>query len=570
MKRIGEILCEQTKLSVEELDDALAIQQEKGGLIGEILIAKKYIKEKDLYRALANQFNIPFLEDLPKEKIAPEMVFGIPINFAKTYKILPLSREQGRGEVVIANPLNFSVVDDLGILMNCRFRTFIADPNVIEDAINFVYDKATAEEYKKEMMDGIDENVDLGHAFDIIEEADDILGSDEDAPIIRFINTIMIRAVKEKASDIHIEPFEKNVIIRFRIDGVLYDIINSPKKFHSSIVARVKVMAKLDIAEKRLPQDGRIQVKVAGKDIDIRTSIIPTAFGERVVMRLLDRSQVLLELPQIGLTGSRLERFESLIHKSHGIILVTGPTGSGKTTTLYGALNKINDPSINILTVEDPIEYQLAGIGQMQVNPKIKLTFASGLRSFLRQDPDVIMVGEIRDVETADIAIQASLTGHLVLSTLHTNDSCGAITRLNDMGVESFLVASSLLGVLAQRLIRLVCQHCRKPIVPDEYVLKQIGMQRSDLPHGVIYEQGNGCEHCQNRTGYAGRTGIFEMLMMSDAIRGLIMKQSDANTVKKMAIAEGMITLREDGALKVAQGVTTVEEIFRVTQEDIH
>ncbi len=382
------------------------------------------------------------------------------------------------------------------------------------------------------------------------------------------VNSLLFQAAKDRASDIHIEPFERELTVRFRIDGILYDILSPPKRFQPVIISRVKIMAGLNIAEKRLPQDGRIRIRLAGKDIDIRVSIVPTAFGERVVMRLLDKSTTVLHLEELGLLGAKHDMVSKLIKQSHGIILVTGPTGSGKTTTLYAALSKINTTDKNIITIEDPIEYQLHGVGQIQVNPKIELTFASGLRSILRQDPDVIMVGEIRDLETAEIAIQAALTGHLVFSTLHTNDSFGAMTRLLDMGIEPFLVSSSVIAVMAQRLVRRVCSGCREPYQPAREELEELGISPQRMMGHTIYKPGAGCNQCK-RTGYRGRTGIHELLVVDDEIRGLVMKSGDATTIRRAATARGMNTLREDGADKVLDGVTTIEEILRVTQEDL-
>jgi general secretion pathway protein E len=370
--------------------------------------------------------------------------------------------------------------------------------------------------------------------------------------------------VKDRASDIHIEPFESSMLVRFRVDGVLKEIIKPPKRFQNTIISRVKIMAGLNIAEKRLPQDGRIRLKVAGKDIDVRVSTVPTTYGERIVMRLLDRSSVLRDLDTIGFSPRNYAVMTSLINKSHGIILVTGPTGSGKTSTLYGCLAKINAPDLNILTIEDPVEYQLKGIGQVQVQSKINLTFANGLRSFLRQDPDVIMVGEIRDKETAEIAIQASLTGHLVLSTVHTNDAPGALTRLVDMGIEPFLVASSLIGVLAQRLVRTICAECKIEYVPTREEVDGVGLDAKTVKKLF---KGKGCSKCQ-QTGYRGRTGIYELMLIDDDLRALILKNADSATIKNKAREHGFISLREDGADKVLRGVTTAEEVSRVTQED--
>jgi general secretion pathway protein E len=377
----------------------------------------------------------------------------------------------------------------------------------------------------------------------------------------------MFEAVKRQASDIHLEPFERELMIRYRIDGVLYNMLSTPKRIQPSITSRIKIMGGLNIAEKRLPQDGRIGIKIAGRDVDIRVSAIPTAHGERLVLRLLDKTHLLLSMRDLGLEDDKIKRMDQMIHMSHGILLVTGPTGSGKTTTLYAALNEINSPDKNIITIEDPIEYQLKGIGQMQVNPKIDLTFASGLRSILRQDPDVIMVGEIRDVETAEIAIHASLTGHLVFSTLHTNDSAGAITRLLDMGIEPFLVSSSVVAIVAQRLVRLICPSCRVGYSPSAEELKKLSLNTEDGKKKTFF-RGRGCPNCMN-TGYRGRSGIYEILVLDDEIRNLILSKADANTIKNCAVKKRMTTLKQDGAAKVMRGVTTTEEALRVTQDEI-
>jgi general secretion pathway protein E len=403
-----------------------------------------------------------------------------------------------------------------------------------------------------------------------LEEPQDLLDTDDEAPIIRLVNSLLFRAAKERASDIHIEPMERELLVRFRIDGVLEEIIKPPKRYQNSIVSRVKVMGQLNIAEKRLPQDGRIRIKLAGRDIDIRLSTIPCTFGERIVMRLLDKNTTLLDLTDIGMARETMLGMDAVIKRSHGIILVTGPTGSGKTTTLYAALSRINTPDLNILTVEDPVEYQLQGIGQMAINPKIGLTFAAGLRSFLRQDPDVIMVGEIRDRDTAEIAIQASLTGHLVFSTVHTNDAASAITRLVDMGVEPFLVASSLTAVMAQRLVRRVCRDCREAYQPTAEELKEVGLTPEAVARAgnpPIY-RAKGCEVC-GRNGYRGRTGIYELLLVDDDIRQLALKNTDSSTIKRAGVKKGMRTLLDDGARKVLAGETTLAEVLSVTQEDI-
>ena len=563
-KRVGEILLEQAGLTPEQLEEVMKQQAEKGDRIGEILVQLGHVTEEALYRALSDQTGLPYLNELPEVDIEPEMIRKLPINFAKQYTLLPLKREDDAILVAVADPLAIHPLDDLGLLLGFPARPVLARPQMILNAINRVYDLAsnTAEE----MVEGLSEDLDDILATEL-EEPEDLLDvAADEAPIIRLVNSLLFQSVKERASDIHIEPFERELSVRFRIDGVLYEIVKPPKRFQSSIISRVKIMARLNIAEKRLPQDGRIRIKLAGKDIDIRVSVIPTSHGERIVMRLLDKTQVLLTLDEIGLFGDKLETMRRLIRMSHGIILETGPTGSGKTTTLYAALNEINAPDKNIITVEDPVEYQIQGIGQIHVNPKIDLTFARGLRSILRQDPDVIMVGEIRDLETAEIAIQASLTGHLVFSTLHTNDAAGAITRLIDMGIEPFLVSSSLIGIIAQRLLRVACKKCREPYEPTPTELEEIGLKREALIDGVIYKP-NGCKACLH-TGYRGRTGIYELLMVDDTIQGLVMQNVDSATIKKAALKGGMLTLREDGLQKVIKGITTIPEVLRVTQED--
>jgi len=409
------------------------------------------------------------------------------------------------------------------------------------------------------------------------EDSDDLLtqlkidvtdADDDDAPIIRYVNAIIFKASTERASDVHIEPFEEKLKVRYRIDGVLYDVASEEKSFQAAIISRVKIMAGLNIAEKRLPQDGRIGLKIAGKEVDIRVSTVPTQFGERIVMRLLDKTGAVLDLDQLGITPSTLDSIKKLLQKPNGIVLVTGPTGSGKTTTLYACLTYINKPDLNILTVEDPIEYQLDGVGQMQVNSKIDFTFASGLRAILRQDPDVVMVGEIRDGETAEIAIQASLTGHLVLSTLHTNDSAGAVTRLVDMGVEPFLVSSSLLAVLAQRLVRRLCKQCRVPYEITDEELRELGVDPRTITDRLAYRPGNvQCQQCQS-TGYTGRLGIHEILLIDDEVRNNILQRMDSNTIKNGAMRRGFETLRVDGGKKVLMGLTSVEEVLLASHDD--
>jgi len=560
-RSLGSILLEVTSLTEEQLEQALAVQRERGIKLGEALVQLKFLRTEDVLKALSIQLGFPYENKIEVEQVAGDLVANLPINYAKQNEVLPLRREGSSVLVAIADPTNFFALDDLRMLYGCDIRPVIASSYEIVNAINAVYNKSTGA--GDEAMEELREGDEIADDFN---EPVDLLDADDDAPIIRLVNTLLFRAVKQKASDIHIEPFERELQIRFRINGILYDVMAPPKRAQNAIISRVKIMSQLNIAEKRMPQDGRIRIKIAGKDIDIRVSTIPTAHGESVVMRLLDASKVLLDLDTLGFSRKNLDTFKKLLEHHNGIILVTGPTGSGKTTTLYSALSRLNTNEVKIITVEDPVEYQLHGVNQMQVNPKIDLTFASGLRAFLGQDPDIIMVGEIRDHETAEIAIQASLTGHLVLSTLHTNDAPSSITRLIDMGVEPFLVASSVLGIAAQRLLRTVCHDCARKYTPEEAEIEQIGLTLADLKGKQIFRP-VGCPNCME-TGYAGRAGIHEILMVSDAVRAELMKGSDASTIKKVAIAEGMKTLREDAAAKVVTGATTIAEVLRVTQEE--
>ena len=565
---IGEILKVSAGLTEEKLQEALSVQAEKGGRLGEVLVGLRAVSEEDVARALGAQLDLPYLARIFVDEIDAELVQKVPINFAKQARMLPLGIEDDVIVLAVADPLDTAVLDHARMLLGTDVSPRLALGSTIIDAINSVYDRSVNEAEK--LVDEM-EAQDLDSLAHELEEPQDLLDADDEAPIIRLVNSLLFRAAKERASDIHVEPMERELIVRFRIDGVLQEIIKPPKRYQNSIVSRVKIMSQLNIAEKRLPQDGRIRIKLAGRDIDIRVSTIPTTHGERIVMRLLDKNATLLDLAEIGMGKQVLEGMESVVRRSHGIILVTGPTGSGKTTTLYGALSRINTPDLNILTVEDPVEYQLKGIGQMPINPKIGLTFASGLRSFLRQDPDVIMVGEIRDRETAEIAIQASQTGHLVLSTVHTNDAAGAVIRLVEMGIEPFLVASSLTAILAQRLVRRVCPDCRVAYEPTDAELKEVGLTKKTLmeKHGVttIYKA-TGCHSC-NKNGYRGRTGIYELLLVDDEIRQLVLRNVDSGTIKKAATAKGMLTLLDDGARKISAGETTIAEVLSITQEDI-
>ncbi len=522
-------------------------------------------EDDDAIQALAQQFDLPWAPQLDPGQVSADLITKVPIGFARRFKVLPLREEDGAILVATTDPFQTEVLDDLRMLLRKPIRPVLTSPLTLLGTLNQVYDRASAGGAEAVMEDlvaegGLDK---LAHELD---EPQDLLDATDEAPIIRLVNSILFEAVKRRASDIHVESFERGLVIRYRIDGVLYQILSPPKHFQSSIVARLKIMAGLNIAEKRLPQDGRFGIRTAGKDVDVRVSVLPTSHGERVVLRLLQKENKLLNLSEIGFSPEQLTIIQQLIHLSHGIILVTGPTGSGKTTTLYGALSQINSPDKNIITIEDPVEYQLQGVGQMQVNAKINLTFAAGLRSILRQDPDVIMIGEIRDLETAEIAIHASLTGHLVFSTLHTNDAASAATRLIDMGIEPFLVASSVVAVLAQRLARVICSQCRKPYQPADEELERLGLgPQKTRP---TFYRGVGCPSCGN-TGYRGRTGIYELLVMDDQLRGLIGAKAEASRIRELAIAKGMVPLKLDGAAKVMKGITTTEEIMRIAQQDV-
>ena len=561
LPRLGDVLVEQGWLSPEALEEGLEAQAENGERLGQVLVQQKKITEQELLNALALQLDLEVMESIDDKELRFDLVEQLPIQYLKKHEIFPFQSEDGTLRIAVNDPLDLEVLDDLRILYGQNeIRPVLVPAREILSAINRTYGQAN--DTAEQIMQDLDEEEGSQHLFTELEVGEDLLDETSDAPIIKLVNHIFSQAVKSQASDIHIEPYQQHLQVRFRLDGVLHNVLSPPRRLHAAIVSRIKVMARLDIAEKRLPQDGRTEVKIGERLVDVRVSSLPTAFGERVVLRLLEKSGKLLSMEEIGLTAAALAEMKRLLHLSHGIILVTGPTGSGKTTTLYAALSSINSPDKNILTIEDPIEYQLDGIGQMQVNPKINLTFASGLRSMVRQDPDVILVGEIRDRETADIAIHAALTGHLVFSTLHTNDSASAVTRLTDMGIEPFLVSTAVQAIIAQRLVRLLCPHCKETYEPEEAQWAELGSSREVA--GPIF-RADGCEKCLE-TGYRGRTGIYEFLLLSEAIKGLVLKTSDANQINKAARAEGMASLREDGINKVMEGRTTISEVLRVTQ----
>ena len=565
-KSFESILLDKSFISQQDLDRARQ-RKKPGQELTDVLVEMGALEPQRLARALAQEYRLPFESHIDEKALDLTLVSKVPINYAKKNRLLPMSISKGEVTVAIADPSNYEPIDDLHVMFGMPINTIVMPGQVIDDAINRAYDQAATTTAQDLMIDLEDQGLDAV-ASELANETRDLLESDDAAPIIKLVNGILSQAVKDRASDIHIECFENELVVRFRVDGMLYDVISPPKRIQAAITSRIKVMSGLNIAEKRLPQDGRIRVRIAGRDIDIRVSTIPCAYGERSVLRLLDRAQAVdnFDLDKLGFSGENLRKLDRLIRQSHGIILATGPTGSGKSTTLYAALSRINSPEKNIITIEDPIEYQLRGVGQMQVNPKIELSFASGLRSILRQDPDVIMVGEIRDGETAEIAIQAALTGHLVFSTLHTNDSFGSLTRLVEMGIEPFLVSSSILAVLAQRLVRRLCPDCRTPYTPSTTEMQRIGINAAGFA-GKIYK-GAGCKACRN-SGYRGRIAIQELMVMEDDIRTLVMQNADAASIRRACQAKGMKLLRQDGAERVFAGETTIEELLRVTQEDV-
>jgi general secretion pathway protein E len=561
MKLLGKILVDKNIITQEDLQEILLSQKSTNLRLGQLLVKKGLATEENILAALSERYGIPYQNNLQFED--HDKVFAkIPVHFLKKNRIAPFKAAKNTIFVAVADVLNIQPLDDLKMLYPGNFlEPVLTSEDEILRVIQHHYD-TMGSETTSEVIEDLE-----GAEFEILSApasvTEDIMDMANEAPIIRLVNTVFKQAVNDRASDIHIEPYEKELIIRFRIDGILYQMFTPPKKFQGAIISRIKIMANLNIAENRLPQDGRIQIKIGGKDIDIRVSIFPTHYGERVVLRLLNKTDMSFELGALGFSPGSLAEYNKLITKTHGIILVTGPTGSGKTTTLYSALTRLNTADVNILTVEDPIEYQIPGIGQMQVKPKIDLTFANGLRSILRQDPDIIMIGEIRDLETAEIAVQAALTGHRVFSTLHTNDAASGVTRLIDMGVEPFLIASSVNALLAQRLVRTICPHCKESFKPSQKILSDLGLKLRDLKGGKLY-RGRGCEKCLS-TGYKGRLGIYELLQVTNDIRKMILAHADSNQIKDFAVSRGMTTLLQDGLQKAAAGVTTVEEVIRVS-----
>jgi general secretion pathway protein E len=563
--QLAEALMHGTRLSREALEGVLKKQDETGCRLTELLLEQNLVSEADLLDTLAPVFGLEVRDTLRPEDVDGDLATRVPISFAKAHYLLPIGQRDGRLEVAISDPLLTDPLDDLRLLYpGMLVQPVLASRRTILNLINNVYDRGTAEDVAGRLEDEDLEDL----ASEIIQEPEDLLDANEEsAPIVRLVNSLLQQAVKERASDIHVEPHEREVIVRFRTDDIMHEPIRPlPKRVQNAVTSRIKIMGKLDIAEKRLPQDGRIMLRIAGREYDVRLSTIPTQHGERCVLRLLPRSQELLSIERIGLDADHQAQLRKLIRRNNGIILVTGPTGSGKTTTLYAALADINSPDHNIITIEDPVEIQLKGVSQIEVKPQINLTFAAGLRSILRQDPNVILVGEIRDRETAEIAIQASLTGHLVFSTLHTNDSAGAITRLIDMGVEPFLIGSSLAASLAQRLVRMLCLRCREAYLPTPQELAEIGLRPAQAVGRAIY-RARGCPHC-GQSGYRGRVAIFEILVIDDEIRKLITRGIDSKTIQDTAMRHGLRTMRMHGAQKVLEGVTTIAEVLRQTEEE--
>ena len=558
-QKIGELLIQHTSLTHVQLEEALDQQRNEGGLIGDILLKRNFISSHELIKVVCLQIGIPYQADIKIEEIDSGVVKDLSINYAKHHEVLPCIETDFSVTVLMSNPFNFNVINDLSMIYKKDVKIICTTSLKIQDAINRVYEKANRNIVDSIEDEEFEENLDLEGPIDILDSTAD------EAPVIRFVNSIIFRAVKERASDIHIEPYDRETVYRFRINGVMTEVLRQAKKTHAAVSSRIKVMARLDIAEKRLPQDGRIKIKIAGKDIDIRLSTIPIQSGERIVMRILEKTNTILRLENLGFRGKVLEELIELAGRKHGVLYVTGPTGHGKTTTLFACLDRINSPDKMIITVEDPVEYEIPGISQIQVNHKIELSFAVALRSILRQNPDVVMVGETRDRETAEMAINASLTGHFVLSTLHTNDASSAPTRLIDMGVQPFLISSSLVGVLAQRLVRTLCSACKQIVNLTE--IEKVMLDIDEVPENATTFKPVGCPRCSN-TGYSGRTVVSELLLINDEIRALIIQKTDAATIKKAAIRSGMRTLRGDALDKIYEGVTSVEEIVRAVNAE--
>ncbi|MEW6440435.1 MAG: type IV-A pilus assembly ATPase PilB [bacterium] len=560
--RIGERLIEAGLITKAQLEEALREQKRAGGLLGSNLIRLGHVREEDLLQFLSQQYGFPAI-DVNVAVVPPDVLKLIPVDVVQKHKVLPVSRAGSTLVVAMTDPTNYLVIDDIKFLTGYNIDVVVAEETALKKAIDRHYDQSASlmevmsnlEDLELEVLDG-EEELNL----------EELEKATSEAPVVKLVSLILTEAIKREASDIHIEPYEKRFRVRYRIDGVLYEIMSPPMKLKNAIISRVKIMSSLDIAERRLPQDGRIKLKTMGKEMDFRVSVLPTLFGEKVVLRLLDKSALQLDMTRLGFEEQALAHFQEAIYQPYGMVLVTGPTGSGKTTTLYSALSELNKTTHNISTAEDPVEYNLSGINQVQMHEEIGLNFASSLRAFLRQDPDIIMVGEIRDFETAEIAIKAALTGHLVLSTLHTNDAPSTIHRLLNMGVEPFLVSSSVNLILAQRLVRKICAGCREVQEVNTQALTEIGMSEEDAWNTVLY-RGKGCERC-SETGYKGRIALYEVMPLREDLKEAILEGASVSELKRLARKAGMKTLRESGLQKIREGVTTVEEVARTTASD--
>lgn len=558
-KTLADVLQEQGVLTGTQLEQAVHAAHEQNHSLSSYLTQYSLVTSEQLAQAYAVFAGVPYCDAINDKQADPSLLARVPFAFLRDNGVIPIKRD-GATAFVVADPTNFSAVDDLAVLFSGAHETLVAPLHVIIDAINRYYPL----EGTKQMMADLEEDQEsVGVDFAEIEEQD-ILGMASDAPIIKLVNHILFQAVKRDASDIHIEPYEKELSVRYRIDGVMYPVFTPPKRVQGALSSRIKIMANLNIAEKRKPQDGRIQIKVADRPFDIRVSILPVAFGERVVMRILDKSKTFVELASLGFSEHDHTTILESIERPNGIIYVSGPTGSGKTSTLYSILSRLNSPEVNIMTVEDPVEYQMNGVAQIQVKEKIGLTFASALRSMLRQDPDIIMIGETRDQETAQIAIQSALTGHLVLSTIHTNDAPSTITRLLDMGIEAYLIASSLVSVVAQRLVRRLCDYCKQPYTPDQELLDSLGVPL--VNNNPTFYKAVGCQEC-SLTGYKGRLALFEVMSMTDSIARLTMERADTSQVRAEAMRQGMHLLVQDGIAKVEKGQTSIDEVLSVASK---
>ena len=564
--RILQLLLRAGRISKEEAETVLQRVRASNQPVHEAIVQAGLMSEEELAQFLAQQHRVQYV-DLTKYEVNEEFVKRFPQDFLRKHLIVPLRRKGRRLTVAVADPTNLQPLEDLKFTTGADIQMVVARPSDIQETLDRIFGTSSADLVEEALEEAVAEE-----AVEVTEEtqelgAVDILQQAQAAPVIKFVNGILAQAIKLGASDIHIEPYEKDLRVRFRIDGVLHEIAHPPVKLKDAIVSRVKVMSKLDIAERRLPQDGRIRIRVGGKEVDIRVSTVPVVYGEKVVMRILDKSALNVDLEKLGFEPEALELFKEAIHKPYGMILVTGPTGSGKSTTLYSAMQILNRPEVNIMTAEDPVEFNFHGLNQVNIREEIGLTFASALRAFLRQDPDIILVGEIRDQETASIAIKAALTGHLVLSTLHTNDAPSSIPRLVDMGVEPFLVAASVILVVAQRLVRRICTNCKRPVEYHPEDLREIGIDPESLPGDQVFYKGEGCEVCKN-TGYKGRIGIYEVMKVTPEIREALVEGASATEIREIALEQGMITLREAAVRKFLAGVTTREEVLRVTMEE--